>query len=82
MPDWVMFANPKIRHIPIAKPDHYARYALVSSLLVSLPGSRAASRDELKEAKQAFIDETEGMLLVDLKSIIQLESLRTYMLIT
>lgn len=72
LPDWLLIDNHRIRHIPITKPDHYARRALTASLLEALPGAKSASPEEIELATQTFIDETEGLLLVDLKSINQL----------
>src|SRR6185503_5930041 len=72
LPDWFLIDNPRIRHIPVAKPDHLARRAVAPSLLRSLPGGREAAGKALAEAQRAFIDETEGLLLVDLNAIAQL----------
>ncbi|MBX9842663.1 MAG: hypothetical protein K2Z80_12745 [Xanthobacteraceae bacterium] len=40
LPDWFLVGNPRIRHIPVAKPDHPARKSLVPFLVKSLPGAR------------------------------------------
>jgi hypothetical protein len=72
LPDWLLIDNPKIRHVPIAKPDHLARRALAPSLLTALDGAEEATQDELAEAERTFVDETEGLLLVDLSAIVQL----------
>lgn len=72
LPDWLLIDNPKIRHVPIAKPDHVARRALAPSLLTALEGAEEASEEELAEAQRTFVDETEGLLLVDLSAIVQL----------
>ena len=39
LPDWLLLGNPKIRHIPVAKPDNISRRAVVPALLKSLPGA-------------------------------------------
>ena len=72
LPDWLWVGNPRIRHIPVARPDHIARQSLASSFLRILPGHAAASAEELQLAQKRFVDETEGLLLVDLKAIMQL----------
>ena len=43
LPDWFLIGNPRIRHIPIAKPDHIARRGLIRSLLRGLPGAQDAT---------------------------------------
>ncbi len=54
LPDWLLVGNPRIRHIPVAKPDQLTRRALAPALL------------------KAFVQSTEGLLLLDLSAIAQL----------
>jgi len=72
LPDWLLIGNPRVRHIPVAKPDHRARRILIPSLLRSLPGGRDAPREALAKSVGAFVEETEGLLLLDLSAIAQL----------
>ncbi len=72
LPDWLIIDNPKLRHISISKPDHSARGAIASSLLSAMPGARDISAHALRDVRKIFVDETEGLLLSDLKSIILL----------
>jgi ATP-dependent Clp protease ATP-binding subunit ClpA len=72
LPDWFLVGNPRIRHIPVAKPDHLARRSLAPFLMRTLPGGRDASIGDLEKAQGAFVDETEGLLLLDLNAIAQL----------
>jgi len=72
LPDWFLVENPRVRRIPIAKPDHIARRAIAPALLRSLLGGREAFDESLASAVQALVDETEGLLLMDLKSIVLL----------
>jgi hypothetical protein len=72
LPDWLIIDNPRLRHIPIAKPDRASRRAVARSFLGILPGGQEASPDEFRQAEDALVDETEGLLLMDLKSIAQL----------
>jgi len=72
LPDWFLIGNPRVRHIPVAKPDHLARRILVPSLLRSLPGGRDAPANTFAASVNAFVEETEGLLLVDLNAIAQL----------
>lgn len=43
LPDWMLLGNPKVRHIPISRPDHMVRRAVVPGLLQSLSGGAQAS---------------------------------------
>ena len=69
LPDWLVVGNPRIRHIPISRPDGPARRALASALLRPLHGAAQASQDVLGKAEDAFVDGTEGMLLLDMNAI-------------
>ncbi|WP_109434136.1 AAA family ATPase [Aquimarina sp. AU119] len=68
LPDWMVVNNPKIRHIPIGKPDHIARRRLVDPIVESL----CETKTEAKRIATDFVDETEGLLLLDLVAIIEL----------
>ncbi len=72
LPDWLLVGNPRIRHIPIARPDHRARRALAPLLLRGIPGAAETGEVALAEAASAFVEETEGLLLLDLKSVVDL----------
>ena len=54
------------------KPDHNARRAIAGTLLGSMPGASSASSAELAAAARAFVDETEGLLLVDIMAVTEL----------
>ncbi|WP_431224589.1 hypothetical protein ACQ86O_06615 [Serratia sp. L9] len=71
LPDWFLINNPLIRHIPVAKPDRIARHALAPALLRSLAGQPADVALQQKAA-QEFVDETEGLLLLDMNAIARL----------
>lgn len=71
LPDWFLINNPLIRHIPVAKPDRIARHALAPALLRSLPGQSAQAATQA-QAAQEFVDETEGLLLLDMNAIARL----------
>jgi hypothetical protein len=72
LPDWLVINNPRLRHIPISKPDRAARRAVIPSLLRSLAGGQEASNVVLTQAEEDLVDETEGLLLTDLNAIVQL----------
>lgn len=72
MPDWFTLDNSRVRHISIPNPDHQMRRVLATSLIQSLDGAKDASAELKDTAVQGFIDNTEGLLLVDLMLIAQL----------
>lgn len=72
LPDWFTVNNPRIRTIPVAKPDSQIRRALAPNLLVSLAGFSSLIESEKESLLNDFIDETEGLLLLDLVAIVQL----------
>jgi ATP-dependent Clp protease ATP-binding subunit ClpA len=72
LPDWMLVDNPRLRHIPVSKPDHLARRALAPALLKGLGGAVDAGENALLLATEAFIEQTEGLLLLDLSAIAQL----------
>lgn len=72
VPDWLLLGNPKVRHIPVAKPDNLARRAVIPSLIRAFPGWATATEADRKSAESSFVDETEGLLLADLQAITQL----------
>ncbi|TXH82956.1 AAA family ATPase [Thauera aminoaromatica] len=69
LPDWFIVGNPRLRHIPVPRPDNRARRALAPALLKPLSGAAQAAPDSLKKAQDEFVDGTEGMLLVDVNAI-------------
>ena len=38
LPDWLIIDNPRLRHIPVAKPDNQARAVIAPQLLGNMPG--------------------------------------------
>lgn len=72
LPDWFLFNNARLRHIPIAKPDHLGRGALARVLIKTMPAGGQASAEALATSVDAFVDMTDGLLLTDLNAIAQL----------
>jgi hypothetical protein len=72
LPDWLLVDNPRLRHIPVSKPDQLSRRALAPALLKGLSGSQGASEVVMHHAVEAFVQNTEGLLLLDLSAIAQL----------
>jgi Cdc48 subfamily AAA family protein len=71
LPDWLVVNNPRLRHVPLPKPDHIVRRAVISKLSRSLKSSDAEP-EAVKKAEQAFVDGTEGLLVADVANIAQL----------
>lgn len=69
LPDWFIVGNPRLRHIPVPRPDNRARRALAPALLKPLGGAAQAAPESLSKAQDEFVDGTEGMLLVDVNAI-------------
>lgn len=72
LPDWLLVDNPRLRHIPVSKPDQLSRRALAPALLKGLSGSQGASEVVMHQAVEDFVQNTEGLLLLDLSAIAQL----------
>jgi hypothetical protein len=72
LPDWFLFNNARLRHIPIARPDHIARAGMARSLMPIMPGGAHAGAEALAASVGAFVDMTDGLLLTDLNAIAQL----------
>ena len=69
LPDWLLVNNPRIRHIPVSKPDSTFRQALASALIKGLSGWQQATPELLAKAEATFVNSTEGMLLLDMNAI-------------
>jgi hypothetical protein len=72
VPDWLLLGNPRIRHIPLARPDAQARRTLGRSALRMLQGTTTPTAAEYDLALDELVDGTEGMLLSDIAAIVQL----------
>lgn len=69
LPDWFIVGNPRLRHIPVPRPDNRARRALAPALLKPVAGANQAMPEAMKKAQDEFVDGTEGMLLADVNAI-------------
>lgn len=69
LPDWLVVGNPRMRVIPVAKPDHVVRRALAPRLLPIIPGFKDAEPEKRNAAVAEFVDGTEGLLVHDLTAI-------------
>ena len=72
LPDWLLVGNPRIRHVPVARPDHRTRRVVATSLLKGMPEAAGSPPHAAGQALDAFVEGTEGMLLLDMVAIQQL----------
>lgn len=72
LPDWLTVNNPRLRHIPVPKPDHVTRRVVVSKLVRTLPRPTTVEPVALQKAEDAFVESTEDLLVVDVANIVQL----------
>lgn len=72
LPDWLVIDNPRLRHIPVGKPDHRYRRAMASSLIKGIQGAETASVETLEHSLDDLVEGTEGLLLLDLNAIFTL----------
>ncbi len=69
LPDWFLIDNPRIRSIPIPKPDNSARNVLAPSLLRTMPQGATLDGQITETFVREFVEQTEGLLLLDLTAI-------------
>lgn len=69
LPDWFLIDNPRIRSIPIPKPDNGARNVLAPSLLRTMPQGPSLDSQSAEALGREFVEQTEGLLLLDLTAI-------------
>jgi len=72
LPDWMIVDNPKVRSIPISKPDISVRKAFIPGLLKSLSDFKSLDETYKENVIRQFVEQTDGFLLHDLISIIEL----------
>jgi ATP-dependent Clp protease ATP-binding subunit ClpA len=72
LPGWFSVNNPRMRSVVIPKPDHIARRTLIDTFASSLPGFEECTPAEREQHRDAFVEQTEGMVLTDAIAITQL----------
>jgi energy-coupling factor transporter ATP-binding protein EcfA2 len=72
LPDWLIIDNPRLRHIPVGKPDNHARAVIAPQLIRNMPEGATLSEEDIAGRVRDFVDQTEGLLLLDLTAISQL----------
>lgn len=72
LPDWFVVGNPRVRQIPVPKPDHVIRRTVAESLGRGLRDAQMLDEQAYSAHVRTFVEATEGLLVVDLSAIVQL----------
>lgn len=72
LPDWFVVGNPRMRHIPVPRPDHTVRRMIATSLSRTLASSGDLAPEDAAKHVTTFVESTEGLLVADLAAIAQL----------
>ncbi len=72
LPDWLIVDNPRIRSIPVSRPDHNVRRVFARPLLSTLAGYDELLEEQVETTINALVEQTEGLLFLDLVAIIEL----------
>jgi hypothetical protein len=72
LPDWFVIGNPRVRQVPVPKPDHLVRSAVAESLARSLRDVSKLDDTARTRHIRAFVETTEDLLVVDMAAISQL----------
>jgi len=72
MPAWYTTDNPKIKSIPIPKPDFYIREIIIKQLSKRINGYLELDEEKRAINESLFIDETNGLYVSEILAIISL----------
>ncbi len=72
IPDWYTLENPKIKVLPIPKPDFDIRKQVIGCLCRILENYEKETTEVKKEILNQFIDQTSGLLATEIVSIVSL----------
>jgi energy-coupling factor transporter ATP-binding protein EcfA2 len=72
LPDWLVLGNPRLRQIPVPRPDHTVRKLIATLFARTLSGATEMSPDQVGKSVSIFVESTEGLLVSDLAGIAQL----------
>lgn len=71
-PAWYTLENPRVRSLPVARPDHEIRRLMARTLLPRLNGWKDLPPEKQEELTGTFVDMTGGMFAREMVSIMQL----------
>jgi len=72
LPDWFVVGNPRLRHIPVPRPDRKVRRLVAETLCSVLPEPVELDAEQSARQVEAFVEATEGLLVSDMAGIAQL----------
>ncbi len=72
LPTWYSIDNPKIKILPLPKPDSLIREVIISSLSSRIGGFETLTAEKKKENIAFFIDQTNNLYATEILSIITL----------
>lgn len=72
LPAWFAVGNPRLRPITIPVPDRTTRQLIATTLIPGIPGARQASDDAIAAAQRSLVEQTHGLMLVDMVAITEL----------
>ncbi|WP_417747196.1 AAA family ATPase [Rosistilla oblonga] len=72
LPPWFAVGNPRLRPIALPVPDRTTRGLIAKSLIPGIPGARQASEEQIAAAERSLVEQTHGLMLLDMISITEL----------
>jgi hypothetical protein len=72
LPPWLVVNNPRLRSITVPPPDRNSRRQLATTLVSGLPGAREASPAVVSAAETSLVEQSDGLLIVDMVAITEL----------
>ena len=72
IPAWYTVDNPKIRVLPIPKPDNVLRRGIIEKYAIAISGYGDLSEDKRQDALSLFVDQTNGLFGTEISAITQI----------
>ena len=72
LPAWYILNNPRIRTLPIPRPDNQLRSCIIEAVSPKIPGYDDLDDEAQKQALSIFTEKTTGLLAGEIASIAQL----------
>lgn len=69
LPGWFAFGNSRIRHVPVPRPGHEIRRALIPNLTEELDGATESPKELKQKVSELFVEQTDGLTLTDVIAI-------------
>ncbi len=72
IPAWYITDNPKLKSIPIPKPDIYIRETIIKKLSKRIDGYRVMGEENRENNENLFVEQTNGLYVSEILAIISL----------